>query len=117
MPDNGRYRLETGAGERICEIVQASERLDRTKLATKLYNGQYLLQTIGTPVRILDLSIRAWSLTELQTVNAAEAACAVIAAKLDSTLISGTLMDAPEWTTVVDGQIWEASVKLAVIDA
>ena len=115
MPDNGRYQLQTGAGERICEIFSAGEMLERVKLRTRTYGGQYLMQTIGTPTGILDLSIRAWSLDELQAVNAAEAACAVITAKLEETEISGVLLDEPSWTTIKPGAIYEGAVKLVVI--
>lgn len=116
MRDNGKYQLQTEAGERICEIVRASEALDRTKITAKLYGGQYLMQTIGTPTRVLNLTLRAWSVSEQQAVNGAEAACAVIAAKLDTQLYMGALLDAPDWNTVIDGRIFEASAKFLVIE-
>ena len=117
MPDNGMYQLQTSEGERLCEIVEESERLERTKIATKLYGGAYLMQTVGRPVHVKDLRIRAWSRAEQQAVNEAEADNAVIDAAFGEELVSGWLLDAPDWSIVVnrDG-VFEASVKFVVIE-
>ena len=114
MPDNGNYQLQTAGGVRICEIVSCAETLERTKIASKLYGGGYLMQTVGEPTRILELKIRAWSDIERDAVNDAEAECAVIAAKLNASPLSGWLLDAPNWSVVVDGGIYEANVKFVV---
>jgi len=116
MPDSGKYQLQTLAGVRLCEIVSESERLERTKIATRLYGGNYLMQTVGVPTRIKDLRIRAWTRAEQAAVNAAEAANTVIAAKLDTVTVQGYLLDAPDWSVIVDAGIFEASVKLVVIE-
>ena len=115
MPDNGRFQLQTAADARICEIVSSYESLERTKVATKLYGGGYLMQTVGEPTRILNLKLRAWSDAERDAVNTAEAECAVIRAKLDETVETGYLLDAPSWSIIVDGAIYETSMKFVVI--
>lgn len=116
MPDLGKYQLQTAAGVRLCEIVSESERLERTKVASRLYNGSYLVQTVGAPTRVLDLRIRAWSRAEQAAVNDAEAANAAIVAKLDEDLVQGFLLEAPGWDIVADCGIFEASVKFVVIE-
>ena len=116
MPDLGNYQLQTSGGVRLCEIVSCSEALERVKLAQHLYGGGWLLQTVGTPSRVLTLKIRAWTRAEQQAVNDAEAACSVIEAKLGATVVPGTLLDAPGWSIVADSGIFEATVKLAVIE-
>ena len=114
MPE---YQLQTSDGERLCEIFAESEHLERTKIATRLYGGSYLMQTVGTPTRIKDLSLRAWSRAEQAAVNAAEASNAVIQAKLGDETVQGWLLDAPSWTTVVNRVgVFEASVKFVVIE-
>ena len=114
MPDNGTHQLQTSADARICEIVSSYESLERTKIASRLYGGGYLMQTVGEPTRILNLRIRAWSDTERDAVNDAEAACTVIAAKLGATSLPGYILDAPSWSIIVDGSIYEANVKFVV---
>ena len=113
MPDNGNYQLQTNAtpAVRICEIVSESESLDRVKLASKLYGGGYLLQTVGTPSVVHTLKLRAWSRTEQSAVNAAEADCTIITAKLGETEILGAILEAPSWSIVSDAGIFEATVK------
>lgn len=114
MPE---YQLQTSDGVRLCEIFAESEHLERTKIATKLLGGSYLMQTVGTPTRIKDLSLRAWSRAEQAAVNAAEASNAVIQAKLDEEIVDGWILDAPNWTAVVNREgIFEASVKFVVIE-
>lgn len=113
MPDNGNYQLQTSDGVRLCEIVSSVETLDRTKIAQKLYGGSYLMQTVGTPARILTLSLRAWSDDERDAVNEAEALCTPVAAKLADALIDGTLLDAPSWSVIVPG-IYETICKMVV---
>ena len=113
MPDNGNYQLQTAGGSRICEIVSASESLERTKIATKLYGGVYLMQTVGTPTRVKTLNLRAWSDAERNAVNDAEAACEAVTAKFEAVTASGWLLDAPSWTVVVPG-IYETTVKMVV---
>ena len=115
MPDNGKYQLQTTGGDRICEIVSCAETLERTKIATKLYGGGYLMQTVGEPTRILNMKLRAWSDAERDAVNAAEAACTVIEAKLGDAVETGYLLDAPGWSIIVDGAIYETSMKFVVI--
>ena len=114
MPE---YQLQTSDGERLCEIFAESERLERTKIATRLLGGGYLMQTVGTPTRIKELAVRAWSRAEQAAVNTAEASNAVIQAKLGDETVQGWILDAPDWTAVVnrDG-IFEASVKFVVIE-
>ena len=114
MPDI--HQLQTSDGVRLCEIVSSVEELERDKIASKLYGGGYLMQTVGTPARILTLSLRAWSDAERDAVNEAEAYCTPVAAQLGSTLINGTLLDAPSWTIIVPG-IYEATCKMVVSDA
>ena len=120
MPENVAYQLQTAEASptRLCEIVSESERLDRTKIATKLYNGSYLMQTVGEPVRIKDLHIRAWTRAEQSAVNAAEAGSEIIAAKLGDVTVTGFLLDAPVWSTVVnrDG-MFEADVSFVVVES
>ena len=117
MPDNGSHQLQTVGGERLCEIVSQSERLERTKIATKLYGGNYLVQTVGAPTRILDLQLRAWSREEQAAVNAAEAENTVVVAQLDEDQIRGYLLEAPDWSVVANAAgIFDAPGKLVVID-
>ena len=116
MPDNGTYQLQTAGGDRLCEIVSESERLERTKVASKLYDGSYLVQTVGNPTRIKDLRIRAWSRTEQAAVNAAEAENATLTAKLADELTEGFILDAPDWSIVANIGIFEADVKFVVIE-
>ena len=117
MPDNGKYQLQTSLGARLCEIVTESERLERTKIATKLYGGNYLIQTVGVPTRIKSLRIRAWSRAEQSAVNAAEASGEVIVCKLDDVTVSGYLLDAPSWSVVANVGIFEADARFAVIES
>ena len=114
MPDNGTRQLQTSGGDRLCEIVSSYESLERTKIASRLYNGGYLMQTVGNPTRILNLHIRAWSDAERDAVNEAEAACAVIAAKFPASTLPGYILDAPGWNIIVNGSIYEADVKFVV---
>ena len=115
MPDPGKYQLQTTGGDRICEIVSCAETLERTKIATKLYGGGYLMQTVGFPTRILNLRLRAWNNTERDAVNTIESGCGVIVAKLDETTETGYILDAPNLSIIVDGMIYEANVKYVVI--
>jgi len=115
MPDNGRFQLQTADDARICEIVSSFESLERTKVATKLYGGGYLMQTVGNPTRILNLKLRAWSDAERDAVNAAEAECAVIKAKLGDAVETGYLLDAPSWSVIIDGAVYETGMKFVVI--
>lgn len=109
MPE---YELQTADGERLCEIFAESERLERTKIATKLYNGTYLLQTVGRPVRVRSLSIRAWSREEQRAVNEAEAANAPVVAVINDVRVNGFLLEAPDWSAVVNRVgIFEATVQ------
>ena len=115
MPD---FELQTAEGVRLCEIFASSERLERTKIATKLYGGTYLMQTVGTPTRILDLQIRAWTREEQQAVNEAEAANTAVVAVMDEDTVGGFLLDAPSWSTVVNrAGIFEATVQLVVVES
>ena len=114
MPDSGAYQLQTVDDVRLCEIVSESERLERTKIATRLYGGNYLMQTVGNPTRIKSLRIRAWSRAEQAAVNAAEAANTLIKAKLGAETATGYLMDAPDWSIIANAGIFEASVKFVV---
>lgn len=116
MPDLGTYQLQTTGGVRICEVVSESERLERTKIATKLYGGNYLMQTVGTPTRIKDLRIRAWSRDEQGAVNTAEAENRIITAKLDDVEVDGYLLDAPDWSIIADAGIFEADVEFVVTE-
>ena len=114
MPD---YELQNADGQRLCEIFAASERLERTKIATKLYDGSYLMQTVGQSTRILDLQIRAWTREEQQAVNEAEAANEALVAVMDDVSVAGFLLDAPDWSAVVNrAGIFEASVRFVVVD-
>ena len=117
MPDNGNYQLQTRETPpvRICEIVSASASLERAKITNNLYGGGWLLQTVGTPQRVLTLQIRAWTRSEQQAVNEAEAACTVIEAKLGATAVVGAILDAPSWSIVADSGIFEATVKFAEV--
>ena len=114
MPDNGTRQLQTSAGVRLCEIVTSYEVLERTKIASKLYGGGYMMQTVGDPTRILNMHIRAWSDAERDAVNTAEAACSVIAAKFPLATVPGYLLEAPSWNIIVNGSIYEADVKFVV---
>lgn len=115
MPDNGNYQLQTREGVRLCEIVSESAALDRVKIATKLYDGSWLFQTVGTPSVVRTLKLRAWTRAEQAAVNAAEAACTVLAAKLGETVVLGEILDAPGWSIVSDAGIFEATVKFAEV--
>jgi len=115
MPDLGNHQLQTTGAVRICEVVRCYETLERTKISSKLYGGGYLIQTVGTPSRILHLTLRAWSDAERDAVNEAEADCTPVDVKNGSTLTRGILMDEPAWSVVVDGGIYETTVNLAVI--
>jgi len=114
MPDNGSRQLQTAAGVRLCEIVSSFESLERTKIASKLYGGGYLIQTVGNPTPILNMHIRAWSDAERDAVNAVEADCTVIAAKFPLSTVPGYILDEPNWNIVVNGSIYEADVKFVV---
>lgn len=115
MPDI--YELQTTDGERLCEIFGESERLERTKIASKLYGGEYLVQTIGSPTRIKTLQIRAWDRDEQAAVNEAEARNDLLDAVLGDVTVRGFLLDAPEWSAVVNRiGIYEATVKFVVIE-
>ena len=116
MPDNGSHQLQTIGGLRLCEIVSESERLERTKIATRLYGGGYLMQTVGNPTRIKTLHIRAWSRTDQAAVNAAEAENATLTAKLDDELTEGFLLEAPDWSVVANVGIFEADVSFVVVE-
>ena len=114
MPDNGTRQLQTANGDRLCEIVSSYESLERTKIASRLYGGGYLMQTVGEPTRVLNLHIRAWSDAERDAVNTAEAACTVISAKFPASTLPGYLLDEPGWNIIVNGSIYEADVKFVV---
>lgn len=116
MPDLGNYQLQKTDATRLCEVVSSVENLERTKIATKLYGGGYLMQTVGVPARILTLRLRAWSESERSATSAAEAACTPVVVKLGSTMIRGVLLDAPDWTAVVPG-IYESTAKMVVSES
>lgn len=114
MPE---YYLQTADGVRLCEIYGESERLAREKIAVKLYGGAYLMQTVGAPTRIKKLQLRAWSRAEQQAVNAAEASNDILQAVLGDETVTGWLLDAPDWSTVVNrAGIFEAEVEFVVIE-
>lgn len=113
MPDV--YELRTVAGERLCEIVQAWDGLDRSKAATRLLGGGWLMQTVGASAPYLSARLRAWNLAEQAAVNAAEASGAVLTAQMADRAESVQILDAPSWSVIVDGQIFEATVKLVVV--
>ena len=119
MPDNGNYQLQTRETPpvRICEIVSASASLERAKITNNLYGGGWLMQTVGTPQRVYTLKIRAWTREEQAAVNDANAACAVIEAKLGAKTVVGAILDAPSWSIIVDSGIFEATVKFAEVTA
>ena len=114
MPE---YELQSSEGVRLCEIVSESERLERTKIATKLLDGSYLMQTVGNPTRIKLLHIRAWSRTEQQAVNAAEAENAVLTAVIGEDSFVGCLLDAPDWSIAANAAgIFEADVSFVLLE-
>lgn len=114
MPE---YYLQTADDVRLCEIYGESERLAREKIAVKLYGGAYLMQTVGAPTRIKKLQLRAWSRAEQQAVNAVEAENALLTAVLGDERFNGYILDAPDWSTVVNRTgIFEAEVEFVVIE-
>lgn len=114
MPE---YYLQTADDVRLCEIYGESERSERVKIATQLFGGGYLMQTVGAPTRIKKLQLRAWSRAEQQAVNAAEAENALLTAVLGDETVTGWLLDAPDWSTVVNrAGIFEAEVEFVVIE-
>lgn len=114
MPE---YELQTADGVRLCEIYGESERLERTKIATQLLGGGFLMQTVGEPTRIKTLQLRAWTRTEQQAVNAAEAENALLTAVLGDERFTGYILDAPDWSTVVNlVGIYEAEISFVLLE-
>ena len=114
MPE---HELQTADGVRICEIVSESERSERVKIATQLLGGGFLMQTVGEPTRIKTLHLRAWTRTEQQAVNAAEAENALLSAVLGDESFHGYLLDAPDWSIIINHTgIFEADVSFVVLE-
>ena len=114
MPE---YYLQTADDVRLCEIYGESERSERVKIATQLLGGGYLMQTVGTPTRIKKLQLRAWSRAEQQAVNAAEAENALLTAVLGDERFTGYILDAPDWSTVVNrAGIFEAEISFVLLE-
>lgn len=109
------WNLETESGVELAKVLNFTPALDRVKILTRLYGGEYLAQTIGAPSQKPAATILVESLAALRAVNEAEASCAVLRLTYRDTVYTGYIVDAPKWTPVVRGRVYTASISFAVL--
>lgn len=101
-------------GEELCEVVNVSFGIERNKINTKLYGGQYLTQTFGVGARYLNLTIRVYSQEDMQKINRAEAENRLLTVRYKGNEYDGYIEAEPRWTPVVYGEIYRASVRFLI---
>ena len=111
------WTLKTSSGVEIASVMNFTPASDRTKILTRLYNGQYLAQTIGQVMQRPSVTLLVDSQDKLAAVNAAEAECAVLTLHYKDRDYTGYIVSPPRWTPLERGSIYRATIEFAVIDA
>lgn len=109
------WNLTTEAGTELAKVLNFTPALDRAKILTRLYNGDYMAQTVGTPAKRPSATILVDSMDALRAVNEAEASCALLKLRYKETVYTGYIVDTPKWTAVIRGSVYTASISFAVM--
>ena len=102
-------------GVNIAQVMNFTAATERTKVLTRLYNGEYLAQTIGQTTQRPSITIRVDSQAELEAVNEAEATCAVLTLTYKDKIYTGYIVDKPSWSPMIRGKVYKTTVEFAVI--
>lgn len=109
------WNLTTQNGTELAKVLNFTPALDRAKILTRLYGGEYLAQTIGTPAQKPAVTILVDGLAALRAVNEAEATCALLKLTYREKLYTGYIVDVPKWTPVIRGKVYTAPITFAVM--
>ena len=108
------WTLSTEAGVELAKVLNFTPALERTKILTRLYGGAYLAQTVGQPSERPTANIVVESMAALESVNEAEASCALLRLSYAGKIYTGYIAAAPKWTPIIRGRVYSAAIQLAV---
>lgn len=108
------WKLTTENGTELAKVLNFTPALDRAKILSRLYDGSYLAQTVGTPAHRPAATILVESMDALRAVNEAEASCALLRLTYRDETVTGYIVDAPKWSPVIRGSVYTASIVFAV---
>ena len=108
------WNLTTEDGAELAKVLNFTPALESAKILTRLYNGDYMAQTVGTPAQRPTATILVDSMDALRAVNEAEATCALLKLTYKETTYTGYIAETPKWTAVIRGRVYTASISFAV---
>ena len=110
------WNLTTEAGVELAKVLNFTPALDRTKILSKLYDGSYLVQTVGDPAKRPAATLLVENMAQLRAVNEAEAPSAVLRLTYSGTVYIGCIVAAPKWTAVIRGRVYTAPIEFVVLE-
>lgn len=101
-----------GASVPITRYTRVIPQPDALKIINKLFNGQYHIQTIGTPALTLsvELQVDTTGKNALDTLNATAGMVTVIS---EGVTYHGVVLDVGQWSKPIRGQ-YRSTVTVAV---
>ena len=108
-------KMTTQGGVELAQVLNFTPAMERVKLLTKLYNGQFLAQTLGEPQKQPTVTILVEDMDSLDAINQIEASCEVVRVRYRDKIYSGYIVDAPNWDARIRGRAYTAEIKLAVL--
>lgn len=90
-------KLKTSSGAVVCGIYGFDKALDANKIMTKLLDGSYHVQTVGTPAQYANIRIYAETLAQRDAADLAAAECAILIADWQGTSYAGYIDGSISW--------------------
>lgn len=98
-------------GVKIAGILSFLPATEGNKIVSRLYDGTYHVQTIGTPAECADINIVVTSQDMLRVVNAAEAAGDILIAHYKGVDYAGYIENRVSWQHIARGQVYTGSLR------
>lgn len=98
------YKLKTSSGAVVCSVLGFDKALEANKILSKLLDGSYHIQTVGTPAQYANIRIYAETLAQRDAADLAAAECAILIAQWKGTSYAGYIDGSIDWTPFVTGK-------------
>lgn len=98
------YKLKTSFGVVVCSLLGFDKALDANKITSKLLDGSYHVQTVGTPAKYANIRVYAETLAQRDAADLAAAECAILIAEWQGKNYAGYIDGSIDWTPFVTGK-------------
>lgn len=104
---------DTSGTEMVTGVVSFLKSLDQVKITTRLYDGTFQVQTVGSPASFADIDVHA-TIAQKDDLNNVEATGAVLQCIKEGINYIGYIKEAIKWSSVVDDKLYEGTLTLLI---